>query len=128
MRAGKVNDVVHGDSEYAELCWYFADVDIQFRFSGKLSVHCSDSVSNDIWNELPSEQRKFWGGPCPGAVWKGDVEFAVSEARPEHFGVCSISPDCVDLSDFRSMPFKREIHELTGKDGESRWEATRVYA
>lgn len=128
MRSNKVNDVVHGGSEHAELCWYFADVDIQFRFSGKLCVHRGDSVSNDIWDEMPREQRKFWGGPRPGAVWKGDVQFVISEVKPEYFCVCSMSPDYVDLSDFRRVPFRREIHELTTKDEESRWEATRVYA
>lgn len=126
-RSDKVDDVKHGNSGFAELCWYFADVDVQFRFSGVLFVHSGDSVCNEIWGELSSEQRKLWSNPCPGAVSKGDVESAASQAQPEYFCVCRLSPDYVDLSYFGKEPFKREIHELATKE-ENRWETTQGYA
>lgn len=123
-RSGKANDVINGTSSFAELCWYFPEVKKQFRLNGKVALHQNDMLTQVVWAQLSSFERRWWSWPNPGEP-RGELsefDVPVPEGAPAHFCICELDPDYVDVVDLMAAPFMREAHqrESTVTDEESK--------
>lgn len=125
LRSGKANDIINGNP-HGELCLFFPQLQHQFRVSGTVSFVSKCEQSNAVWDSLSDRERIWWTWPTPGGDWAGNKEFKTvpPQEAPDHFCVCELSPDYVEVLDLSKMPFVRECSIL---DSEStKWLAKRI--
>ena len=130
-RSGKARDVGEGPSEYAELCWFFPEKSTQLRISGKLLLNdrTDDAERAEYWASITPEQRVWWAYPAPGSERNEKhgvtVDSAVVDGNiPEHFCVCTLHPDYVEVLDMSTLPMRREQYTA---DADEKWTCTMVY-
>lgn len=116
-RSGKCHDIDHASSPHAELCCYFPQPSLQFRISGVLAfLPHSHPESQQFWASLYQTQREWWTWPRPGADRAPIDQFEQIEpsgTAPDNFCVGKLDADFVDVLDLSTVPFMREIHELS---------------
>lgn len=110
MRSGKVDDVLRGASQYAEVCWVFPESNMQFRLSGKLIPENDGEARDAQWEKLPATQRVWWSWPTPGAPRAPAAEFESPPlvSAPEQFCICVLLVDAVEILNLSDCPFPRE--------------------
>lgn len=134
LRSDKANDIKHGKSHFAEICWYFPETKKQFRISGILAFYCDDTTSADMWASITHSERKWWTWPSPGQPRAAacDFETNVPNTAPPYFCVCALCADFVDVLYLELVPFMREKHVLKQAGGSTNqysdeiWSATMV--
>lgn len=127
LRSGKADDVLKGNCRFAELCWYFSELKMQFRMSGSLQVDTVETAAR--WAELTPDQRAWWALPKPGSpineATQRENERILDGDMPPHFCVFHLLVDFVDLLDQKPRPMRREQHSKHNKSGE--WSLQLVY-
>lgn len=127
-RSGKALDVTEGSSkasECGELCWFFPECFTQFRISGKIQIITQGTLREDSWKELNESQKEWWSYPSPGSLRNDSdaTEKLDPNIIPDHFCLCEIQPDYVEVFDQRPVPMLREQYHLEGKE----WKSKLVY-
>lgn len=116
VRSGKARDVLEGSSKHAELCWLFPEEKTQFRISGRLELVIDGAEREKQWSEFGEMQRKWWAFPPPGSARKeseggeiADVQ-VVQGKMPDHYCLCVLRIDFVEVFDQKPDPMHREHH------------------
>ncbi len=110
LRSKKVDDVLNGASPFSEVCWWFPELGVQFRISGRMEIFSSGTEREEIWKGLGPVQREWFASPTPGSArekQKVDIDVSIVHgAMPAHFCICKIHVDFVDV--FCQAPARRE--------------------
>lgn len=121
LRSEKVRQLA--STPVAELCWYFAESQEQFRFHGSAAVVGADATGElaaaraRSWRDRSAVSRQGFTWPPPGEPLAGPAAFAAPEPAdpPPPFGLIVLSPSRVDYLDLRPHPQVRAVFERVGE-------------
>ena len=125
-RSSKVQNLLAGSSNRAEVCWYFPTTREQFRISGTLELVTIESdvdsrskARQAAWQQLSDGGRIQFAWATPGANRSQDpAAFDPPSPDPQqplaNFCLLLLVPIAVDHLELRGEPQNRYSYELVG--------------